>query len=520
VIRVPIRPPVPREEDFRSRLRSPAVAARVGLWLGVCFGLAFVTGLISHYAQQPHQPVPFPTSPSWGYRVTQGLHVIAGTAAVPLLLVKLWTVFPKLLARPPRRAGELLVHGLERVSIGVLVASAIFQLASGLANTAQWYPWHFHFRATHYALAWVAIGALLVHIAVKLPLIRAVLGADVDSDAHDRPGLARTDGVMSRRGLLRTTGGAVGIATLATAGISVPWLRRVSVLGVRSGHGPQGVPVNTSAVAARVVPAATSASYALTVRVGDRAASYSLADLQAMPQSTVSLPIACVEGWRERRSRRDRELAAAVRTVPVHDLAGELRRRRPHPGRAPSRRRDVVDRPRLPLSADRTGPPGRAADEVAGLAGGGGMTRASVLGLGLAAAAYGVVLLLMRGWANLWAAVTWLVGGVVLHDAVLAPLTILVAWAALRVLGPRRTTPWAVGLVLLGPVTLLAVPVLGRYGARPDNPSLLDRSYGVGWSALVVLVVLGLLIATFVTRRRRAGPTSEGGARGQGDGGR
>jgi hypothetical protein len=292
-----MRSPIPREEDFRSRLRSPAVAARIGLWLGICFGVAFVTGLVSHYAQQQHQPVPFPTSPSWGYRVTQGLHVVAGTAAVPLLLVKLWTVFPKLFARPPRRLTELVVHGAERASIGVLVAAAIFQLASGLANTAQWYPWHFHFRATHYALAWVAIGALLVHIAVKLPLIRAALGSDVESDALDRPATSSQSGVLTRRGLLRTTWGAAGIATLATAGISVPWLRRVSVLGVRAGDGPQGVPINKSAAAAGVLSTATSAAYRLTVRFGDRSRSFSLLELRALPQTTASLPIACVEGW-------------------------------------------------------------------------------------------------------------------------------------------------------------------------------------------------------------------------------
>jgi hypothetical protein len=288
---------IPREEDFRSHLRSPAVAARVGLWLGICFGVAFVTGLISHYAQQQHQPVPFPTSPSWGYRVTQGLHVVAGTAAVPLLLVKLWTVVPKLLARPPRRMVDLLVHGLERASIGVLVAAAIFQLASGLANTAQWYPWHFHFRATHYALAWIAIGALLVHVAVKLPLIRAALGSDVESSALDRPSTSPRSGVLSRRGLLRTTWGAAGIVTLATAGINVPWLRRISVLGVRSGDGPQGVPINKSAAAAGVLATATSPTYRLTVRVGDRSRAFSLAELRALPQTTASLPIACVEGW-------------------------------------------------------------------------------------------------------------------------------------------------------------------------------------------------------------------------------
>jgi len=179
----------------------------------------------------------------------------------------------------------------------VLVAAAIFQLITGLANAAQWYPWHFNFRPTHYALAWVAIGALVVHIAVKLPLIGAALGDDVDSTALDRPTMEPGPGVMSRRGLLRTTWVATGVAVLATAGSTVPWLRKVSVLGVRSGSGPQGVPINHSAVYRGVVAAATSPAYRLTVLYGDHQVRLSLADLRAMPQTTASLPIACVEGW-------------------------------------------------------------------------------------------------------------------------------------------------------------------------------------------------------------------------------
>src|SRR5205085_7771216 len=143
---------------------------------------SFVTGLISHEAHVTHPFIAFPTRPVSLYRVTQGLHVISGTAAIPLLLVKLWSVFPKLFARPPRDLGKLLVEALERISIAVLVAAAIFQLASGLANAAQWYPWDFHFRPTHYALAWIAIGALAVHVAVKLPITRDVLRADIDDD--------------------------------------------------------------------------------------------------------------------------------------------------------------------------------------------------------------------------------------------------------------------------------------------------------------------------------------------------
>jgi len=287
---------LPAETDFPSRLRSAAVTARVGLWLAVCFTICFATGLVSHYAQNVSQPIPFPTSPSWGYRVTQGLHVITGTAAVPLLLVKLWTVYPRLFVRPPKGARKLLVEVLERGSIAVLVAGAIFQLASGLANSAQWYPWDFSFRRTHYAIAWITIGALVLHIAVKLPVIRGALTSDIEDTTYDRP-TATEPGPLTRRGLLRTTWLAAGVAVLVTAGSTVPLLRKVSVFGVRSGAGPAGIPINKSAAAARVAPAATSAGYRLTVAYGGREVSMTRQELLAMEQTSATLPIACVEGW-------------------------------------------------------------------------------------------------------------------------------------------------------------------------------------------------------------------------------
>jgi hypothetical protein len=154
------------------------------------------------------------------------------------------------------------------------------------------------------------------------------------------------------------------------------------------------------------------------------------------------------------------------------------------------------------------------------------MIRVATFGAGLAAAAYGVLLLLARGLANLEATLTWLVGGVVLHDAVLAPVTIAISWAGLRVVSRDRLAPWVVGMVLLGPLTLLAVPVLGRFGARADNPTLLDRPYWAGWSAVVVAVCVGILVVRYAERRRRArirvtAPRPvEGGAHGPRDGGR
>lgn len=296
----PLRAPAP--ESFSTRLRGIAVTARVGTWLGVCFGVAFLTGLISHYAQNPDQPVPFPTSPAWGYQVTQGLHVVTGTMAVPLLLVKLWVVYPQLFARPPREIRRLAGEALERVSIAVLVSSAVFLLVSGLANAAQWYPWAFSFRSTHFAVAWIAIGALVVHVAVKIHLVRrgfaeGLDGPDGDPERESADEPAQRANGLSRRGLLRATWGSAAIAALATAGGTVPWLRDVSIFAVRSGEGPQGVPVNKSAVAAGVVEAAMSPDYRLRVQHGARSVTLTRADLAALTQRTERLPISCVEGW-------------------------------------------------------------------------------------------------------------------------------------------------------------------------------------------------------------------------------
>ncbi len=268
-----------------ASLRGTAVTVRVGVWLGAAVAVCFVTGLISHFIQHPQPWFFWPTRPVWLYRLTQGLHVASGIAAIPLLVVKLWSVWPKLFERP--LIGGL-TRQLERGSILVLVASMVFQLSTGLMNIAQWYAFRFFFTTTHYAMAYVAGGAVLVHIAVKLPIIRRALGEPVDDAPVSGP---------SRRAVLRGTGLAVGLATVLTAGQTVPLLRRLSLLAPRSGQGPQGVPVNRSAVAAGVLRSARSPDYRLTVSVGSASRSFSLAELAALPQTTHTLPIACVEGW-------------------------------------------------------------------------------------------------------------------------------------------------------------------------------------------------------------------------------
>ncbi|WP_405824760.1 molybdopterin-dependent oxidoreductase [Streptomyces sp. NBC_01390] len=276
--------------EFRGRLHDARTATVIGRWLGPAFVLCFLTGLLSHLMQHPPGWLAdsLPSRPSWGYRLTQGLHVASGIAAVPLLLAKLWTVYPRLFAWPPLRSVR---HALERLSVAVLVAGAVFELATGLLNAAQWYPWPFSFVPVHYAVAWLVVGALVLHIAVKAPEIKAHW-------SRRSPGtlaLPAQDG-PDRRSLLAAVGAAVGAVTLTTVGQAFTPLKDFILFAPRDpDKGPQGLPVNRTAAAAGV-GRVSAEEYRLVV-AGPRPYTLTLDELRALPQHEVELPIACVEGW-------------------------------------------------------------------------------------------------------------------------------------------------------------------------------------------------------------------------------
>jgi DMSO/TMAO reductase YedYZ molybdopterin-dependent catalytic subunit len=98
---------------------------------------------------------------------------------------------------------------------------------------------------------------------------------------------------------------------VATAGVTVPLLRNVSPFAWRSDRGPQGLPVNRTAGAARVADLATAPTWRLTIVGPGGTTRLSLDDLAALPQRTAELPIACVEGWSQ---------SATWTGVPVADL--------------------------------------------------------------------------------------------------------------------------------------------------------------------------------------------------------
>lgn len=138
------------------------------------------------------------------------------------------------------------------------------------------------------------------------------------------------------------------------------------------------------------------------------------------------------------------------------------------------------------------------------------MTRLLLGLVGVVTLGYGGWLLADDSLADLRNLALWLVVGVVVHDFVLAPLVLLGGGLVGRLLPSVASGPVAAGLVVLGTVTVMAVPVLGSFGAIEANPSLLDRSYWAGWWVLAGLVALGIGLGTagriVATRRRHAAP--------------
>lgn len=313
---------------WRSPLRGPWLTSVLGGVLLAGLPLVIVTGLLDYVAYGPRfgQAFPadvgwlrlplfdWPTRPSWLFRVSQGLHVTLGVALIPVILVKLWSVLPKLFVWPPVRS---VAHLLERLSLLLLVGGILFQTVTGVLNMQYAYLFGFDFYTAHYFGAWVFTAALVVHVVLKLPHLRAALrsrppGAERrTSRADTRPQQPDPDSLvaprpepatLSRRGLLALTGSGSLLLAVATVGQSLdgPW-RRIALLlprGRHTGDGPNDFPVNRTAVAAGIQPADTGPRWRLTLSgPAGRAVHLDRDHLLALPQHTARLPIACVEGW-------------------------------------------------------------------------------------------------------------------------------------------------------------------------------------------------------------------------------
>lgn len=294
---------------FSSTARSTALTARLGRALGVAFGVCFLTGLLSYSQYLTWAWLPKPAMPVWGYRLTQGVHVATGMASIPLVLVKLWSVYPNSFRWPPVNTVKRV---LERASVALLVCATLVQLVTGFFNLLDWYPFRWDFVVVHYALAYVVVGSVLLHVAIKLPdisygLKTRVADGDVLTEVpwHENPASHSNAGplpppvapAISRRGVLIATGTGIGLVVVTTVGETLTPLEPLGLLAIRQpSKGPQGVPVSRTAEEAGVVETATAPDWTLQVR-GPNPYVLRLDDLEALATYQARLPVSAGQGW-------------------------------------------------------------------------------------------------------------------------------------------------------------------------------------------------------------------------------
>ncbi len=340
------QPPLPR---FRSPLRGPWLTATFARVLLVGLPVVIVTGLLSYAAYEPrlagNDTTPgagllrfylfaWPTSPSWIYRLTQGVHVTLALVLIPVVLAKLWSVIPRLFVFPPVTS---VAQAVERISLLALVGGILFEVITGVLNIQNDYVFGFSFYTAHLYGAWVFIAGFVVHVGIKLPTMRRALRTrrlreelhvPLEATGPERTGLGIDDelvtrtpapATMSRRGLLAVVTGAAALVGGLSVGQTLGGpLRRTALLSPRGrsyGSGPTDFQVNITAAAAGVAPAATGGAWRLAVTGPGGSKTLSRAELLAMDQHSYQLPIACVEGWSSVQTWtgvRLRDLAALV----------------------------------------------------------------------------------------------------------------------------------------------------------------------------------------------------------------
>ena len=350
----PFRRPPPgpfRPHTWRSPLRGPWLTSVFGSILLIGVPVMFITGLVSYAAYNPRLPgndttpthgvlgfylFDWVTSPSWIYRVSQGIHVLLGFALTPILLAKLWSVMPKFFEWPPVRSPAKL---LERLSLMLLVGGAIFQFFTGIFNVDYFYFWKFSFYDAHFYGAWAFMAGFVIHVSLKLPIMVRSLRtrrlrdelrcplAETRSEPPDEFGLVAPNPAaptLSRRGLLGLVGGMSLATIILTAGENVGgWTRSVALLAPRGrsyGSGPTDFQINKPAASVGVTKE-KAASWTLEL-IGATHLVLSRQDLLALPQSTQHLPIACVEGWATEQTWTGVPLAHLARMVGVAKPTG------------------------------------------------------------------------------------------------------------------------------------------------------------------------------------------------------
>jgi Na+-transporting NADH:ubiquinone oxidoreductase subunit NqrB len=100
----------------------------------------------------------------------------------------------------------------------------------------------------------------------------------------------------------------------------------------------------------------------------------------------------------------------------------------------------------------------------------------------------------------------WIAGALILHDAIVAPATLVAGMLLTRLLPATIRAGMRATLAVCAVVVMMSVPVLKAVGRRPDNPSLLPHDYPRNLAIVIALILAGGTLLTLV-RVVRAKPS-------------
>jgi hypothetical protein len=99
----------------------------------------------------------------------------------------------------------------------------------------------------------------------------------------------------------------------------------------------------------------------------------------------------------------------------------------------------------------------------------------------------------------------WFLGAALVHDFVLAPLVFGSSHLLRRVIGRRWRASLIAAGISSGVLLLLSFPLIRRYGADPNNVSILPQNYTMNLLIILAIVWTVALVAALVRQRTRKG---------------
>jgi hypothetical protein len=103
----------------------------------------------------------------------------------------------------------------------------------------------------------------------------------------------------------------------------------------------------------------------------------------------------------------------------------------------------------------------------------------------------------------------WLVGSLLVHDLAIAPAVFVIGRVLRRKVADRFRAALQAVLYLSAVLVVVSIPVIGRFGARRDNPTLLPRDATTGLIVALALIWIGAALL-FLVARLRSRPAAHG----------